>query len=148
MSTLSKIWPMVVVQILLFIFWVCLLSLIQKALYTLFDPISPRLTFEYDLTSGCWNIPLLIFWGHLHLIPSIGCWDIPLFIFWGYLLLRSTLFNNFVHSDLFPIAKVSNLSKIRPVVAEIFPFLCFEVVSRWRSSSFDTFVHSGLIPIA
>ena len=56
-------------------------------------------------------------------------------------LLRSSLFETFVHSGLNPIAQVSNLSKFQPVVAEIFLFPYFEFIFHWRSSSFDIFVH-------
>ena len=59
---------------------------------------------------------------------------------------RSSSFDTFVHSYLIPVASVSNWSKIRPVVADIFYFSYFEVVFHWRSSSFDIIVHSGLTP--
>ena len=68
---------------------------------------SSSIVFEYDPISGCWDIPLFIFWGHLplevlfflrilkmwfgHLSlslkleydPTNGCWDINILIFYG-----------------------------------------------------------------
>jgi hypothetical protein len=78
--------------------------------------LSSSLKFDENLESGCWDIPLLIFWGHLpwkvvfhgrsssyHAIkfwfglislslkfeeaPIRSYWDIPLLILWGRLLL-------------------------------------------------------------
>jgi hypothetical protein len=49
---------------------------------------------------------------------------------------------------LIPIPSVSNLSKIRPVVAEIFYFSYFEVIFHSRLSLIHTSVHSGLISLA
>ena len=87
--------------------------------------------FEQHLTSGCWDILLFIFWGHL-----------PFEVVFHW---RSSSFYTFVHSRLFPWAEVSNLSKIRPVVAEIFYFSYFKVIFLLRSSSIWGHLH--LIPL-
>ena len=61
---------------------------------------------------------------------------------WTVVVMLEVVFiDNFVHSGLIPIAQVSNLSTIRPVVAEIFLFSCFEVVLCWRSSSVGGRLH-------
>jgi hypothetical protein len=81
-----------------------------------FGHLSISLNFEYDPISGCWDIPLLIFWGSLsleiifilrickilfsHLSLSLnfenytinGFWNIPLLIFWGHLPLEVIFF--------------------------------------------------------
>ena len=81
-----------------------------------FSHLSLSCKFEFNPISGCWDIPLILFWGHLplevifiwrickiwvcHLSLSLtfefnpisGLWDIPLSIFWGRLLLLEVFF--------------------------------------------------------
>ena len=48
----------------IFIWHLCILCL---------SPVSLYFKFEYDLTSGCWDILLFIFWGHLPFLKKYGC---------------------------------------------------------------------------
>jgi hypothetical protein len=71
----------------------------------------------------------------------------PLLNFFGGRLLLEVIFHLVVFISYLctlwfdPISLGSSLSKIRPVVAEIFYFLYFEVIFRWRSSSIGYHLH-------
>ena len=110
------------------------------------DHLISSLKLKKYVISGCWDIPLLIFWGRLSLdFAYIGCSPNLKFKSWGrsnkwllrfstFNILRSSSLQGIFNFDLFPSAWFWNLRKIQLVVAEIFHFKCFEVVFTWRSS--------------
>ena len=84
-----------------------------------FDHLSSRLKLENCLVSGCWDNPLLIFWGRL-----------PLMVI--YIWCNCKWWFDHLSSSL-------ELSIIQPVVAEIIHFNFFEVIFHQWSSSLDAF---------
>jgi hypothetical protein len=54
---------------------------------------------------------------------------------------------SFLKEELYSGLKFTILSKIRPVIAEMFDILYFEVIFRCRLYSFETFVNFGLVHI-
>ena len=83
------------------------------------SPINLSFKFEKDLTSGCWDIQLLIFWGRLHFKqfsiwfgfislslkyaadPISGSWDIPLLIEVVFRLRLSSVWGSLYFKHLF-----------------------------------------------
>ena len=109
-----------------------------------FGPLCLILKFEDNPIGGCWDIQLLIYWGHFPLEvvfissililtwspePKFEIWrrsDQWLLrystIFWGRLPLEVVFISSIFNFDLVPWASVSNLRMIQSVVAEIFKF--------------------------
>ena len=81
------------------------------------------------MISGCWNIRIFIFWGHLSL-ENVFHWRSP------YLIL--------FYFGLVPWAYVQYLRRIRSVAAEIFKFSYFGAIFHWMLSSIEGRLHWNL----